>query len=46
MDGIVVINKDAGMTSHDVVNKVRRITGERRCGHTGTLPIRWQAEYS
>ncbi len=37
MDGIVVINKDAGMTSHDVVNKVRRITGERRCGHTGTL---------
>lgn len=37
MDGIVVVNKDAGMTSHDVVNRVRRITGERRCGHTGTL---------
>ena len=37
MDGILVVNKDAGMTSHDVVNKVRRITKERRCGHSGTL---------
>lgn len=37
MDGIVVINKPKGMTSHDVVNKVRRITGVKRVGHGGTL---------
>ena len=35
--GIVAIDKPAGMTSHDVVNRVRRITGERRVGHAGTL---------
>lgn len=37
MDGIIVINKEPGMTSHDVVQKARRITGEKKCGHTGTL---------
>ena len=37
MDGIIAIDKPIGMTSHDVVNKVRRITGQRKCGHTGTL---------
>src|ERR1051326_4445849 len=37
MDGIVVIDKPAGLTSHDVVNRVRRITGERSVGHLGTL---------
>jgi tRNA pseudouridine55 synthase len=31
------INKPAGMTSHDVVNAVRRASGERRVGHAGTL---------
>ncbi len=31
------INKGKGMTSHDVVDRVRRITGVRRVGHTGTL---------
>lgn len=36
-NGIVAINKPVGMTSHDVVNRVRRITGERRVGHAGTL---------
>lgn len=35
--GILVVNKDAGMTSHDVVDEVRRITGIRKAGHTGTL---------
>ena len=35
--GLVAIDKPAGMTSHDVVNRVRRITGERRVGHAGTL---------
>ncbi len=35
--GILVINKEAGWTSHDVVAQVRRITGERKVGHTGTL---------
>lgn len=37
MDGILVIDKPAGMTSHDVVARVRRIVRERRVGHTGTL---------
>jgi tRNA pseudouridine55 synthase len=37
MDGILIIDKPAGLTSHDVVARVRRITGERRVGHTGTL---------
>ena len=34
---VVGVNKPLGMTSHDVVNRVRRIFGERRVGHTGTL---------
>ncbi|MEG0015712.1 MAG: tRNA pseudouridine(55) synthase TruB [Gordonibacter sp.] len=34
---IVGVNKPAGMSSHDVVNVCRRIFGERRVGHTGTL---------
>ncbi len=37
MDGALIIDKPAGMTSHDVVASVRRILGERRVGHTGTL---------
>lgn len=37
MDGIAVINKAAGMTSHDVVARVRRLIGQRRVGHAGTL---------
>src|SRR5438477_11230014 len=37
MDGALIIDKPAGMTSHDVVALVRRILGERRVGHTGTL---------
>lgn len=37
MDGILIIDKDAGMTSHDVVSRVRRILRTRRVGHTGTL---------
>ena len=35
--GVLVIDKPAGMTSHDVVARVRRLTGERRVGHAGTL---------
>lgn len=35
--GVLVIDKQAGMTSHDVVNRVRRLYGTRRVGHTGTL---------
>lgn len=34
---VVAVNKPSGMTSHDVVNRCRRIFGERRVGHTGTL---------
>jgi tRNA pseudouridine55 synthase len=37
MDGVLIIDKPAGMTSHDVVARVRRLLGERRIGHTGTL---------
>jgi tRNA pseudouridine55 synthase len=37
MDGLLIIDKPAGMTSHDVVARVRKIIGERRVGHTGTL---------
>ncbi|MBA3766771.1 MAG: tRNA pseudouridine(55) synthase TruB [Acidobacteria bacterium] len=37
MDGILIIDKPAGLTSHDVVARVRRILRERRIGHTGTL---------
>src|SRR5260370_17076377 len=37
MDGVLIIGKPAGMTSHDVVASVRKIIGERRVGHTGTL---------
>jgi tRNA pseudouridine55 synthase len=37
VDGILIIDKPAGLTSHDVVARVRRILHERRVGHTGTL---------
>jgi tRNA pseudouridine55 synthase len=37
VDGILIIDKPAGMTSHDVVSRVRRILKTRRVGHTGTL---------
>ena len=37
MDGILNINKATGMTSHDVVAKIRRLLKERRVGHAGTL---------
>lgn len=35
--GLVVINKPAGMTSHDVVDQIRKITGVQKVGHAGTL---------
>jgi tRNA pseudouridine55 synthase len=37
VNGLLVIDKPGGMTSHDVVNRLRRITGERSIGHLGTL---------
>jgi len=37
MHGFVVIDKPVGITSHDVVSRVRRIMGTRKVGHTGTL---------
>jgi tRNA pseudouridine55 synthase len=37
MDGVLNINKPSGVTSHDVVEHVRRILKIRRVGHTGTL---------
>jgi len=36
-DGIVVVDKPRGMTSHDVVARVRKLAGVRRVGHAGTL---------
>ena len=37
LEGLVLIDKPAGPTSHDIVASVRRATGQRRTGHTGTL---------
>src|SRR3954466_13802020 len=36
-DGLVVVDKPAGWTSHDVVARLRRAYGQRRIGHAGTL---------
>ena len=36
-DGLVVVDKPAGITSHDVVSRVRRLAGTRKVGHAGTL---------
>ena len=37
IDGVLVIDKPAGMTSHDVVDRIRKRFGTRRVGHAGTL---------
>lgn len=37
MDGIIVVDKPEGLTSHDVVSRVRRLAGTRKVGHLGTL---------
>ena len=37
MDGVLLIDKPSGPTSHDVVARMRSVTGERSIGHTGTL---------
>ena len=37
MDGVLIIDKPAGPTSHDIVSRVKRLTGARRVGHLGTL---------
>ena len=37
MNGLFVIDKPTGMTSHDVVSRLRRIAGEKSIGHLGTL---------
>jgi len=36
-DGLVIVDKESGWTSHDVVARMRRIAGTRRVGHAGTL---------
>ena len=36
-DGVLLVNKHAGVTSHDIVGKVRRLFGTRAVGHAGTL---------
>ncbi len=37
VDGLLIVDKPGGMTSHDVVARVRRLAGTRRVGHAGTL---------
>ncbi|MCK4908650.1 MAG: tRNA pseudouridine(55) synthase TruB [Planctomycetes bacterium] len=37
MNGILIINKEPGLTSHDVVDTLRNLSGTKRIGHTGTL---------
>ncbi|MDD6467045.1 MAG: tRNA pseudouridine(55) synthase TruB [Erysipelotrichaceae bacterium] len=37
MNGVLLVNKPKGMTSHDVVNRLRRILNMKKIGHTGTL---------
>lgn len=37
LEGIIVVNKPKGPTSHDIVDQVRKITGIRKVGHAGTL---------
>lgn len=37
VDGFLIIDKPAGLSSHDVVNRVRRLLGTKKVGHTGTL---------
>jgi tRNA pseudouridine55 synthase len=37
MNGVLVVDKPAGLTSHDVVNRARRLLGQRSIGHLGTL---------
>ncbi len=37
VDGFLIVDKPAGMTSHDVVDEIRRMAGTRKVGHAGTL---------
>jgi tRNA pseudouridine55 synthase len=37
MNGVLIVDKPAGMTSHDVVHRVRRLAQERSVGQLGTL---------
>ncbi|MCL2818873.1 MAG: tRNA pseudouridine(55) synthase TruB [Actinomycetia bacterium] len=37
LNGVILIDKPTGITSHDVVDDLRKLTGERRIGHAGTL---------
>ena len=37
MEGVVLLHKPKGLTSHDCVFKLRKILREKRIGHTGTL---------
>jgi tRNA pseudouridine55 synthase len=37
ISGFLLVDKPAGITSHDVIDRLRRVTGEKRIGHAGTL---------
>lgn len=37
MDGLIIVNKPSGMSSHSVCHVVKKLTNSKKCGHTGTL---------
>lgn len=37
LSGVLCVNKHAGLSSHDIVNRIRRLYGTKKAGHTGTL---------
>ena len=39
MNGVIIINKPQKFTSFDVVAVIRKLTGQRKIGHTGTLDL-------
>ena len=39
MNGVIIINKPQKFTSFDVVAVIRKLTGQRKIGHTGTLTL-------
>ena len=37
LNGVIIVNKHKGVTSHDIVFKIRKLFGTKKVGHTGTL---------
>ena len=45
MDGLLIFDKEKGITSHDLVYKVRKKLGIKKVGHTGTLGYRCASDF-